>query len=301
MAQSDEVFDAFQTRIEGQPAGSPWVFSDSGDRSYVADDALLQDLLAIPIKEGRAQASGRLAKAIDAWCAQEFRRSGFGQDEVWPRISRPRVLPRDVAELVNGLPKALRGPVMDQVLKNRSVAPAEARVLGRVFVKQADVLIAQWSRGPELLVSTKSMLSSYGNNLRNRFEESYGDAKNLRGRFPLLSLGFLFLLRSTILDEPAQWELAVDMLRKLREEDDVYDATGIMLAEWDDDAFNGVSLRTNDVPEDLRAGPFLATLIRRVLERTPVQFHVHVRELREHRPLPLTEGVDPGGPTPGDS
>lgn len=41
------------------------------------------------------------------------------------------------------------------------------------------------------------MLSSYGKNLRNRFEEAYGDAKNIRGRFPLVALGFLFLVRST--------------------------------------------------------------------------------------------------------
>jgi hypothetical protein len=60
------------------------------------------------------------------------------------------------------------------MVANKRVAPAEARVLGRAYVKQVDVLIAQWSRGPELLISTKSMVSSFRNNLPNRFEESYG-------------------------------------------------------------------------------------------------------------------------------
>jgi hypothetical protein len=293
MPQAEEVFDEFIPAIAGRPGDSPW---DVGPerRRYLPDLDLLAGLLGIPIQGGHAQASGRLAKAIDAWCSSELRRAGFDPDEVWPRLERPRVLPSDVAELIGGLPRALREQVIEQVLRNRKVAPAEARVLGRVFVKQADVLIAQWSRGAELLISTKSMLSSFGNNLRNRFEESYGDAKNLRGRFPLVSLGFLYLLKSTILDEPANWELALDMLRKLREDNDGYDATGLILASWDDGNFAGVTLLEDAVPEDLRADQLLSTVIARVLERTPVQFHVRARELRDAREVPVEEGVQPG-------
>lgn len=223
---NDEVFDAFEPAIAAREGETPWDLTGV-ERRYVPDLNLLAELIAIPVEAGHVQASGRLAKGIDAWCSSELRRAGFDPDEVWPRLTRPRVLPRDVADLLAGLPGALREQVREQVLRNRKVAPAEARVLGRVFVKQADVLIAQWSRGAELLISTKSMLSSFGNNLRNRFEESYGDAKNLRGRFPLVSLGFLYLLRSTILEEPANWELALDMLRKLREDADGYDATWV--------------------------------------------------------------------------
>lgn len=290
----EEAFDDFELALSSRPITSPWDLYPAEGARYRPDIPLLEELLTIPISAGRAQASGRFAKAIDAWCAQELRRAGFQPDEVWPRVSRPRVLPRDVGQLLEGLPQALRGPVMDQVLRNRAVAPADARVLGRVFLKQADVLIAQWSRGAELLVSTKSMLSSYGKNLRNRFEESYGDAKNLRGRFPLVSLGFLYLLRSDVVDELASWELAKDMLRKLREETDVYDATALLVASWDDADFDGVHIEWDLVPVDLRVDQFLSTLIARVLERTPVQFHVRVRELRDHRPLQVQEGDQPG-------
>ncbi len=133
------------------------------------------------------------------------------------------------------------------------------------------------------------MVSSFRNNLANRFEESYGDAKNLRGRYPLVSMGFLFVLRSTILDDPGAYEKAVDMLRKLQGEADAYDATCVVLAEWSDDDFNGVTIRTDAVPDDLSADRFLATLIEAVLNRTPVEMHVQVRERREHRELPLEE------------
>ena len=245
--------------------------------------------MAIPIGESQASGTGRLAKAIDAWVAHELRRCGFPPDEVWPRLQKPRVLPREVGLFLDGLPKRLREEAEEHVRRNKTVAPTDARVLGRAYVKQIDVLVAQWSRGPELLISTKSMVSSFRNNLPNRFEESYGDAKNLKGRYPLAAMGFLFVLRSTVLDERGTFERAVDMLRKLRDESDVYDATSVVLAEWDDESFSGVRLRQDAVPPDLATGCFLATLVERVLERTPVDMHVGVRERREHRQLPHEE------------
>jgi len=73
------------------------------------------------------------------------------------------------------------------------------------------------------------MLSSYQKNLRNRFEEGYGDAKNLRGRHPLASLGFLFIVGSDIPDTGL--EFAVDMLRKLVREPDVYECAGLLVID----------------------------------------------------------------------
>jgi hypothetical protein len=200
------------------------------------------------------------------------------------------VLPREVALFIEGLPKKQQDEARRQLAKNRRVAPNDARILGKAYVKQVDVVVAQWSRGPELLVSTKSMVSSFRNNLPNRFEESYGDAKNLRGRYPLVALGFLFVLRSTVIDERGTLDRAIDMLRKLRGEADGYDATSLVLAEWDDrPAFNGVRLRDDSVPPDLQLGAFLESMIRSVLDRTPIDMHVRVRELRDQRDLPLID------------
>lgn len=139
------------------------------------------------------------------------------------------------------------------------------------------------------------MVSSFRNNLPNRFEESYGDAKNLRGRYPLVAMGFLILVRSTAAKEPGTLDRIVDMLRKLRDEKDVYDSTCLMLGEWiDPPIFGGVQLRNELVPEDLRADAFLSTLIGAVLDRTPIDMHIAVREAREHRELELTEADEAG-------
>ncbi len=288
MGEEEDVFDSLEDVLAGRTHANPWrPCADESAALYVPDHELLEELMAIPVGEGQAAGTGRLAKAIDAWVAHELRRCGFPPDEVWPRLQKPRVLPREVGLFLAGLPKSLQQAAREQLLRNKTVAPSDARVLGRAYVKQIDVLVAQWSRGPELLVSTKSMVSSFRNNLPNRFEESYGDAKNLKGRYPLAAMGFLFVLRSTVLDEAGTFERAVDMLRKLSDEPDVYDATSVVLAEWSDESFDGVRLRQDAVPPDLSTGHFLATLVERVLERTPVEMHVEVRDRRGHRELPL--------------
>ena len=289
MADKDDVFSAFEAVLIEQTQTNPWVTLPGSEPAYQPDYGLLELLLSIPIAEGSGSESGRLAKAIDSWVAYELRRSGFPPDEVWPRLTRPRVLPREVGLFIDGLPKRLQGEVRQQLLKNKLVAPSDARVLGRAYVKQVDVLVAQWARGPEVLVSTKSMVSSFRNNLANRFEESYGDAKNLRGRYPMASMGFLFVLRSTVLDEPGTFEKVLDMLRKLRAETDIYDATCVVVAEWDDHDFAGVTVRRDVVPDDLGVAKFMETLVRETLDRTPIEMHVGVRERREHRAIPLWE------------
>ena len=302
MASGVDVFDAFESAIRARPAVNPWLIDPTtGDRAFHPDKELLSELVGIPIAAGGGSESGRLAKAIDAWVAQELRRAGFGDDEVWPRLTKPRVLPRDLALYLEALPAKEREAARARVLKNKRVAPFDAKVLGRAYVKQVDVLIAQWSRGPELLVSTKSMVSSFRNNLPNRFEESYGDAKNLRGRFPLVSMGFLFLLRSTVTTEAGTLDRAIDMLRKLQQEADAYDATCLVIADWPDPpTFEKAVIRDDLVPPELRADRFLATLIDRVLDRTPIDMHVEVREAREHRQLPLDE-VEEAGEATDDS
>ncbi|MGG7507488.1 hypothetical protein [Plantibacter sp. YIM 135249] len=70
------------------------------------------------------------------------------------------------------------------------VTPTDAKILGRAYDNQVDVAIARCDRGPELFLSTKTMVSSFGKNLSNRFEEAYGDAGNLRTCYPLAAVQF---------------------------------------------------------------------------------------------------------------
>src|SRR3546814_262939 len=236
MAKSDS-FTPYDGELAASGRADPVTHDRREQPSYQPDYALLERLLTIPVAAGTGATSGALANGVDSWLAHELRRSGFSADEVWPRATRPRILPRDVAALLERLPADLRSEVNERLLYMPAIAPTDARVLGRAYEKQVDVVISRWDRGPELLLSTKTQVSSFGKNLSNRFEEAYGDAGNLRSRYPLASVGFFFLQRSTILDtEPDAFERTVDMMRKLRDPLGLngYTATGMALASWND-------------------------------------------------------------------
>ena len=284
-------FSAYDPVLAAAGMMSPWSHEPGEPPRYAPDTALLERLLSIPVAAGESTESGRFAKAIDAWLAHELRRSGFGPDEIWPRAVRPRVLPRDIAILLNRLPTDLASEVRSRVAAMPSVAPIDARVLGRAYDKQVDVAMARWDRGPEILISTKAMSSAFGKNLGNRFEEAYGDAGNLRSRYPLAAVGFFFVQRSTVLErEPGAFERTVDMMRKLRGLEGLngYTATGLALFSWDDDKpDDGVRIELNRVPEDIRPDQFLSKIVRQVLEVTPVVHHVEARSRLERRDLPL--------------
>ncbi len=156
---------------------SPWQHG-----RYVPGLDLLRELLSLPVSAAEKQASGRVAKAFDSWIAHELRRAGFPPDGVWPRVRRPRVLPEDLGALESDLetlaaafaaaesngtkvqPPALRKAI--RALENKLLGAPEAYILGDFYSKQIDVTISSWRHGPDLLISTKTMFSSYRKNLK---------------------------------------------------------------------------------------------------------------------------------------
>lgn len=305
MAPKTDAFTAYDGLLAARTLSDPWVHAAGQKPVYEPDYELLADLLSIPVSEVSQSESGRFAKGIDAWLAQELRRAGFSADEVWPRATRPRVLPRDVAVLLDKLPSNLAQQLRGRLPEISAVGPSDARVLGRAYEKQVDVCIARWDRGPELLLSTKAQVSSFAKNLPNRFEEAYGDAGNLRGRYPLAAVGFFFVQRSTVLTtEPDAFERAVDMIRKLRDTGDGngYTATGLALVGWDDPASTGTRVRVelDPVPADVAPAQFLTAMIGHVLAVSPIAHHVDVRSKYERRPIPVMEADAQAKPNDGD-
>jgi hypothetical protein len=225
---------------EAAPGGvhsNPWVAGTDGQISFEPDYAVLEQLLGVPLHLRSETQSGVPALALDVWLSYEFRRAGFDPDQVWPRPSHPRVVPAAAAALIKSLPAKLREQVQQRVSSQASipnVTSSSAKILGKNYLKQVDVIMTDWVTGPELLISTKRMDSSYGKNAPNRVEESYGDAKNLRLRHPLAALGFVFGLRSDILTKEAKIaDWLFDLLAKLGQEDDAYHATCLILMDYD--------------------------------------------------------------------
>lgn len=295
----EDAFSPFDSLLAAADrTTSPW----TKDGIYVPDFDLLQKLLTLPIIEGRAQESGRTAKAFDSWVAHELRRAGFEEDSVWPRMRRPRVLSQDLAKLEGVLenlatelaaseaanggdrlkPPALRRAIRDAT----SALPglSEAYILGDFYAKQIDVTISSWQRGPEVLVSTKTMFSSYKNNLKNRHEEAVGEVSSLRRRHPMAAMGFAFLVRKTIFDVDGAYGSLTDILRRLRRPAETFDATLLLVGDWDEN--DPDSTVTIDEPaDDLAAHRFFADIVNPATTRTPITEHEEVRRRRDGEPL----------------
>lgn len=234
------LFDRIVSDAASSPSfkRGPW----DGD-AYVPDIQTLERLLGVPRHLSANSQSGVPALALDVWVAYELRRAGFAPDAVWPRAMHPRVMPAPVANYMTGTTKELRGKVGAQLARStpmRGVVATDAKVLGRHYVKQVDVVMSAWETGPEVLISTKRMDSSFGKNAANRIEEAYGDAKNLRSRHPLAAHGFVYGLRSTILEsEPDKARWLIDLLGKLSQEDDAYDAVCLLMLHYEGAAPEG--------------------------------------------------------------
>ncbi len=296
MTVSADVWERFDALVASSDVASPWA-GPMDHRVFQPDLELLSRLLAVPLQFRATTQSGMPAKAVDVWVAAQLRRAGFGEDEVWPRATPPRVMPIEVAALLRELPTRLGMAVREQLEGGRlsaTIAASDAIVLGKAYRKQIDVGMARWSRGVELMISTKRMDSSFGKNALNRIEESYGDVRNLRARHPLAAIGYLFVMRSTALaQEPSVAQRLIDLLGKLAQGDDGYDATGLLITEWTDpvpaEGDVALALLEDRVPAETRSDRFLQTLIEAVLDRTPIDTHVRVRELRTGKALPVNE------------
>jgi len=305
---------------------NPWTLGTTGELVYEPDYDTLTRLLGVPLGLKAATTTGVPALALDVWLSYELRRAGFDSDKVWPRPSPPRILPSPVAALLQKVRKEERVALWKRLSASTppaGAAASSANILGKNYLKQVDVVMSNWDTGPELLVSTKRMDSSFGKNAANRVEESYGDAKNLRLRHPLAALGFVYGLRTTIMQEsPDKAAWLIDLLQKLGREDDAYHAVALIMLEYGDDvaveendgeddadafvdagvvaaedteeseaveadevdevlaSLPPVKLRHDYVPKNLSPGRFLAEMVDRVLDATPVNFHAEARRRR---------------------
>lgn len=329
-AKAWAIFDRIVA--DAAPAGehsNPWGKDENDRLFYEPDYDTLKRLLGVPLYLKAPTTTGVPALALDVWFSYELRRAGFDADAVWPRPTAPRVLPGPVASLLEKVTVKEREALWRRLRAKTppaGAAASSASILGKNYLKQVDVVMSNWVAGPELLISTKRMDSSFGKNAANRVEESYGDAKNLRLRHPLAALGFVYGLRSTIFDEsPDKADWLIDLLQKLGREDDAYHAVSLVVIEYGshlavddatDDEGDGedplvgagvvesnesddpgehveqseidialanlplVELLWRRVPAELRPDRFIAEMVRRVIDATPVNLHKNARARR---------------------
>jgi hypothetical protein len=316
MAPKPDVFSELDHILAGaDTTASPWCrpegATDEDARIYQPAYQVLHDLMAVPIEAGHAltQQSGRVAKSLDAYVAHELRRAGVPVHAVFPRARQPRVLSAEFANVEANIEALQAALAAHEAATGERLKPpalrsaigrvagslpgvADAKVLGRFYTKQVDVVVSDWRRGPDVLVSGKSMFSSYLNNINNRYEEAIGEAHNLRDRYPLAAMGFVYLVRDDVF-EGGGFQILRDLLVRLRKPDGPFDATVLLVAEWDDDT-NELA-RVEDPAPALALPRFFEDLLNALLTYTPVNVHEEVR-------LRRLGGVPAGGmPPPAES
>jgi hypothetical protein len=230
--------------------------------------------------------------ALDSWVAHELRRAGFPGDRIYPYRRTPYVLSPEARQILRSVPNEAAHLVQRSVDK---LGSKSFHVTGEFYKKQIDVFMGSLSTGAELMVSTKSMLSSFSKNLSNRYEEFLGDAENLRMRFPLSTLGVIFLVDDSILRTPASFERLTEMLLRLRRRRR-YDAAGLIIQSHVADASTWPEGKTSEnefralvegdpclavddelVPLELRVSSALSDMVCSVLDRLPSYIHEEAR------------------------
>jgi hypothetical protein len=111
MVRAPDKMSVYDQVFEGWSPSDPWRHAATATPAYVPDFGLLETLLGVAVARGGAQESesGVFPKGIDVWLSTELRRAGFRDDECWPRLAQPRVLPRELALLLERLPSRVRG------------------------------------------------------------------------------------------------------------------------------------------------------------------------------------------------
>lgn len=312
------LFDAIVTGAPKRHC-NPWEHG-----KFVPDFETLERLLSVPLLLDAGTTTGVPALALDVWVAYELRRAGLDPNAVWPRETSPRVISSDLLTFVDNQYVKTKRELGERLAKGGNTfggtVGGSANLLGKNYLKQVDVVMSHWATGPEVMISTKRMDSSFGKNAANRVEESYGDAKNLRLRHPQAATGFVYGLRSTCWDETPDKALwLVDLLAKLGREDDAYHAVALVVPEYGGEissqedevkaapidgavvpeadpeldlalplteveerlkSLPPVRLRQDLVPEKVSPARFFRIMLDVLMDNTPVNFHEEARKLR---------------------
>jgi hypothetical protein len=285
MAEGDRMSEAYAA----VPAmlTSPWA---KGSGVYRFDQPLLERLLTVQLRSASHSKAnlGALAIAVDIWIATELRRAGIEVDAVWPRPTQPRVLAQAMAKASarfkfarDAATRAVQEATVAEL--ERLAGQSSTSILGGFFAKEIDVVVAEYDRGLELAVSTKTMTGSFGKNITNRFEEASGDLLNIRRRYPLATFGYVFLVTENVLEEPHGWERIKDMCRKLTslapgDDRGNYDSSCLIVI---DTSGASPTVIAQEIPEDLHPDRFFETMLHGLFSRSPVSEHTRARQLWE--------------------
>src|SRR4051812_31469805 len=100
----------------------------------------------------------------------------------------------------------------------------------------------------------------------------------------MAGMGYAYLVRASVYEEGGAYAFIRDLLVRLRKPDGLFDATMLLVGDWDDETLTLNSVE--DPADELSAGRFFADLLNAVMDNTPVEMHKAVRLKKLGEPPP---------------
>ncbi len=93
----------------------------------------------------------------------------------------------------------------------------------------------------------------------------------------MAAMGYAYLVRRNVFEEDGAYAILYDILERLRRPGRAFDATMLLVADWDE-ADNPPWVTDIDQPaDDLGASRFFQDMVDTVCERSPIKEHTEVR------------------------
>ncbi len=100
----------------------------------------------------------------------------------------------------------------------------EVTLFGSHKNKDEDIVLTHFANGPQIAIGVRSQMSSVGKNIENYYEGIIGECISLHDRFPMATLGYVYLLpKNPIkpgLTEQIDLDRAESLFRKITERND---------------------------------------------------------------------------------
>ena len=91
----------------------------------------------------------------------------------------------------------------------------EATLFGSHKNKDEDIVLSHYANGPQIAIGVRSQMSSVGKNIENYYEGIIGECISLHDRFPMATLGYVYLLPKNPIKKGLDEEIDLDKAEKL--------------------------------------------------------------------------------------
>lgn len=116
-----------------------------------------------------------------------------------------------------------------QIEPNKFQLMQEATLFGSHKNKDEDIVLAHYANGPQIAIGVRSQMSSVGKNIENYYEGIIGECISLHDRFPMATLGYVYLLPKNSIktgrEEGIDLDRAESLFKKITGRKDWHDSS----------------------------------------------------------------------------